>query len=105
MTTQLDTARIHDSSSNPVLDPTEAPAGYFAVLKASLAHNKGNLCRQCDWRPECQKPETDFLKHGHRCMSYAIITAGGREVQRRDGQSVAFKLSPPDWEEADWPDQ
>lgn len=63
------------------LNPKEAPEGYRAVTKASLHKDRGNLCRQCDWRPTCQCADTDFEAYGHRCMGYA----------REDGESVAFK--------------
>lgn len=63
-------------------DPRLAPAGYFAVLKAEAKPADGsNICRACDWRSECQKPETDFTQTRHRCMPWA----------REDGSSVLFK--------------
>ena len=79
-----------------ILDPLEAPDGFFAVLKeAARPADGGNICRACDWRPECQKPETDFARHNHRCMSYPIISARtGGEVKRNDGCSVVFKRQP-----------
>lgn len=63
-------------------DPKEAPAGYFAVLKSEAKPKDGsNICRACDWRPECQRPETDFTLANHRCMPWA----------RNDESSVLFK--------------
>lgn len=63
-------------------DPKAAPAGYFAALKADARPTDGsNICRACDWRPECQKTETDFTQTRHRCMPWA----------RDDGCSVLFK--------------
>lgn len=81
----------------PKHDPSEAPLGYYAVPK-EIAKPKdgGNICRACDWRPECQKRETDFTAHNHRCMGYPIVSFGdGREISRRDGCSVVFKRLPP----------
>lgn len=79
------------------LDPTEAPFGYYAVLKTDLATPKlGNICRACDWRKTCQKQDTDFTVHNHRCMSFGVISAkDGRVIQRNDGRSVVFKQLPP----------
>ena len=66
-------------------DPQAAPAGYFAVLKVEAKPKDGsNICRACDWRPECQKPTTDFSRQDHRCMPWA----------RNDGSSVLFKRLP-----------
>lgn len=65
--------------------PWMAPNGYFAVLKVEAMPADGsNICRACDWRPECQKPETDFARPEHRCMPCA----------RDDGRSVLFKRLP-----------
>jgi hypothetical protein len=70
------------------LDPGEAPAGYFAVLKADAKPSDGgNICRACDWRPECDG-------FAHRCMSYVVISRDGIELKRRDGCSVVFKRKP-----------
>lgn len=66
-------------------DPKLSPTGYFAALKAEAKPKDGsNICRACDWRPECQKPETDFTQTRHRCMPWA----------RDDGSSVLFKRLP-----------
>ena len=63
-------------------DPRLAPTGYFAALKAEeKPADGGNICRACDWRPECQRPDTDFSTPGHRCMAWA----------RNDASSVLFK--------------
>lgn len=77
------------------LDPSEAPAGYVAVLKSDVATlTLGNICRACDWRPECQKPGTDFTVSHHRCMSYTVTSSrDGRDLKRQDGCSVVFKRS------------
>lgn len=73
-------------------DPTEAPAGYYAVPKAGVSPDGSNICRQCDWRPTCQDPATDFLAPGHRCMGYAIVAVrDGKTYQRNDQCSVVFK--------------
>lgn len=77
------------------VDPTEAPDGFYAVPKRDVATEAlGNICRACDWRPECQKAETDLAKPHHRCMSAGVITADGRTVERSDGCSVVFKRKP-----------
>ena len=83
--------------NKPVLNPQEAPQGYFAVLKSSVKSDAlGNICRACDWRPTCQKQDTDFTSHNHRCMDYGVIhRVTGQEVRRIDGCSVVFKLLPP----------
>lgn len=74
------------------LNPREAPEGFVAVMKAAVATQAlGNICRACDWRPECQKPTTDFTVSRHRCMPYAVTSSDGRELKRQDGCSVVFK--------------
>ncbi len=72
------------------LDPNEAPSGYYAVLKADARPSDGgNICRACDWRPDC-----DGLLQ--RCMSYSVISSrDGSELKRRDGCSVVFKRKTP----------
>lgn len=83
----------------PTLDPTEAPEGYHAVLKAEAripSPNGGgyrNLCEACDWRPTCRKTSTDLKRHKHRCSGYAVILSDGRELCRNDGCSVVFKAN------------
>lgn len=74
----------------PCLDPNEAPPGYLAVLKTSVATLAlGNICRACDWRPDCNGFE-------HRCMSYAVFSSrDGSELKRADGCSVVFKRKTP----------
>lgn len=67
------------------VDVTEAPSGYYPILKAVAAPKNGsNICRACDWRKTCQDPATDFNMRGHRCMSYS----------REDGHGVLFKSLP-----------
>lgn len=74
-----------------IIDPKEAPDGYYAVPKERQTDG-GNICRGCDWRTECQKPDTDFTMHNRRCMSYPIASAiDGREIKRNDECSVMFK--------------
>lgn len=76
-------------------DATEAPAGFYAVPKATLPKDRGNLCRQCDWRSTCQDPATDLLAPGHRCMSHAIrAIRDGKTYRRNDRCSVVFKRLP-----------
>jgi hypothetical protein len=71
-------------SLTPRLDPSEAPPGFFAVLKSSVSASLGNICRACDWRPDCSGA-------AQRCMSYTVVTSDGRELKRQDGCSVVFK--------------
>jgi hypothetical protein len=74
------------------LNPDEAPAGFYAVLKDSVKPRDGsNICVICDWREQCNDPKTDFCAPGHRCMSFAVITPDGRTIERTDGCSVVFK--------------
>lgn len=71
--------------NTPTLDKTEAPPGYYAVLKADVVTPElGNICRACDWRSDC----SGFL---YRCMPHAIITKDNRILKRNDGCSVVFK--------------
>ncbi len=44
----------------PMLNPADAPPGHYAVLKESVVNpdNPENICRHCDWRPECKKTIT-----------------------------------------------
>lgn len=83
------------ASDRETCDPAEAPAGFYAVPKpehTSTGPNAGNICRQCDWRSECQKPTTDLLAYGHRCMSNAVhAVRDGLTYRRRDQCSVIFK--------------
>lgn len=80
-----------------ILNPQEAPTGYFAVLKDDAKPEDGsNICRACDWRPECQKSETDFENHAHRCMDVSAISdRSSREIRRHDGCSVVFRRAEP----------
>jgi hypothetical protein len=84
-------------STETTLNPHEAPDGYVAVLKCAAKPNDGsNICRACDWRPVCQKPDTDFQRHNHRCMDYPITSPlTGQVINREDGCSVVFKRLPP----------
>jgi hypothetical protein len=92
------TPSIKDSLT-PRLDPGEAPAGYFAMLKDDAKPGDGsNICKACDWRPACDA-------FSHRCMSYAVISArDGSVLQRRDGCSVVFKRKTSAGEEKTAPD-
>ncbi len=70
------------------VDPTEAPAGYYAVLKSQVKTEAlGNICRACDWRPDCSG-------RTFRCMSFEVITPDGLRLKRNDGCSVVFKKLP-----------
>lgn len=65
--------------SKPILDPNEAPPGFYAVLKADvITPTLGNICRACDWRAECSGIK-------YRCMPDVIITKDGQELKRQDG--------------------
>lgn len=76
-----------------LLNKSEAPPGYIAVLKADVATEKlGNICRACDWRPHCDG-------RIHRCMPYTVITPDGKELNRNDECSVVFKRIEPQAEE------
>lgn len=64
------------------VDRAEAPAGYYAYPKSACSHERGNLCRQCDWREDCTASVMS-------CMSYG----------RKDGVSVVFKRVNPEGSE------
>lgn len=75
----------------PKHNPDEAPVGFYAFPKSMLPGDD-NRCHYCDWRPQCNDPETDLLSPGHRCMSYPVIAyRDGKTYQRLDGVSVVFK--------------
>ena len=67
----------------PILDPSEAPPGYYAVLKPTWTPDIGNICKLCDWRPHCSG-------NAHRCMSYELENG----LKRNDACSVLFKRFP-----------
>lgn len=76
----------------PRVDPTEAPAGYYAIPKAVAKVGDENICRQCDWRGPCNDPTTDLLAPGHRCMAVPVVALrDGKTYQRNDGVGVVFK--------------
>lgn len=72
-----------------VIDPSEAPPGYYAMPKSDAAkETKGaNICRACDWRSHCNGLD-------HRCMSYEVVANNGQVLCRNDGCSVVFKKKP-----------
>lgn len=71
-----------------MLDATDAPPGFYAVLKDNAAPKDGsNICRACDWRPDCSGDQ-------YRCMPYEIETPDGRTLKREDACSVVFKRHP-----------
>jgi hypothetical protein len=87
------------SGDEPVripFDPTNAPPGFYAVPKAELRKDQGNLCRQCDWRPECQRSgdEDDRLCEKYPCMGYEVINRDGQTICRPDKTSVVYKRLP-----------
>lgn len=71
-----------------ILDASDAPPGYLAVLKTDACpkDSNENCCRFCDWRPECQKGS-----HAARCMPYPAVLQDGSLWERKDGCSVVFK--------------
>jgi len=71
-----------------IVDPTEAPDGFYAIPKSEARTEipGENLCRACDYRPQCNGLV--------RCMSYEVITCSGETLSRADGCSVVFKRSP-----------
>ena len=75
------------------VNPTEAPAGFCAVLKSNFGVGD-NICNHCDWRKWCCDPATDLVDYGHRCMAVAVRLENGKLHQRLDGCSVMFKKLP-----------
>lgn len=71
-----------------ILDASDAPPGYLAVLKTDACpkDSNENCCRFCDWRSECQKGN-----HAARCMPYPAVLQDGSLWERKDGCSVVFK--------------
>ena len=81
-----------------VCNPAEAPDGYLAVLKSTVAvpdpetGRVANLCRKCDYRQTCQTDTLErHLQWGHRCADYPVVSADGVTYQRDDKASVVFK--------------
>lgn len=67
------------------LNPSEAHPGYYAALKSDAKpKDGGNICRGCDWRPQCDGKI-------YRCMPHEIETDDGVTLKRDDGCSVLFK--------------
>ena len=74
------------------VDKLEAPKGFYAVRKPAVCEHTPNPCRVCDWRNTCRDKDTDFTDSNHRCMSFPVFNEKlGKEVCRKDGQSVIFK--------------
>lgn len=74
-------ATLFDDAPPNGINPQEAPPGYYAVLKSDVASDAlGNICRACDWRPECSGGT-------YRCMPYELANS----LKRLDGCSVVFK--------------
>lgn len=80
-------ARLALDEEKCTVDPTEAPEGFYAVPKKDLPHDRGNLCRQCDYRPQCG------AMSGSRgnCSSEVVMKEDGSIFFRKDGVSVVFK--------------
>lgn len=71
-----------------VINPADAPPGYYAVLKSEAKpKDGGNICRACDWRKDCSGEK-------YRCMPYEVETPDGRTLKRDDECSVVFKRKP-----------
>lgn len=71
-----------------ILDETDAPPGYYAVLKSDVQHpynnSNENICRKCNWKNDCNGFK-------YRCMPHEIITRRGSVLCRKYGCSVVFK--------------
>lgn len=57
-----------------IFDPEEAPEGFKPFLKKNVPPHVGNLCRACDYRPQC-------VAHPFPCSPSTRV----------DGVSVVFK--------------
>lgn len=65
------------------LDLNDAPPGFVPVLKSAVTTARlGNICRACDWRPECDASK-------FRCMSYARADGCGVVFQRKARRKAA----------------
>lgn len=79
-------SKSFDEYCRSFVDINEAPPGFYAVAKKVVTSGSlGNICRACDWRPNCNG--TDY-----HCMATPVITPDGTELFRKDGQSVVFKM-------------
>lgn len=85
-----------DAGVAVAFDPTNAPPGYYAFPKANVPHDQGNLCRFCDWRPECQRSSDadDRLCEKYHCSSREVINRDGETIGRPDKTCVVFKRLP-----------
>ena len=78
-----------------VLDPNEAPEGFIAVLKHDARQGNEDVCNSCDWRNQCEDPNSKIDLPSHRCMATALNDPKtGRQIRRADGCSVVFKRKP-----------
>lgn len=76
-------------------DQRDAPDGYYAVLKAEAKpKDGGNICRACDWRPNCHSGPINEMPRGHNCRGYELVGRDGKLYVRADGCSVLFKRLP-----------
>ena len=80
-------ARLALDEEKCTVDPTEAPEGFYAVPKKDLPHDRGNLCWQCDYRPQCGA----MAGNRGNCSSAIVIGLDGIPFFRNDGVSVVFK--------------
>lgn len=80
------------------LDTRDAPAGYFAELKADAKPSDGgNICRACDWRPSCHSGPINEMPRGQNCRGHELTGLDGRLYARADGCSVVFKRLTPNY--------
>lgn len=79
-------------------DQRDAPDGYYAVLKAEAKPmDGGNICRACDWRPNCHSGPINKMPRGHNCRGHELIGEDGKAYVRADGCSVLFKRVTPNF--------
>lgn len=78
-----------------LVNTDEAPKGYYAVASPRDPYKpETNKCSKCDWKKQCNDPNTVFTNPNHRCMSYGVVTSKGVEICREDRISVIFKQKP-----------
>lgn len=82
-----------------LIDKNEAPEGFYAELKPKWVDGVSvNICTRCDARKLCQANEDEWCWK-NRCMAVGVTAANdgisykkGDVCERKDGQSVVFKL-------------
>lgn len=76
------------------LDVKLAPPGYRAEIRPqSVWGVTQNLCRLCDWRPNCNPNSLpiDKISPEQNCRGYELIGSDGKEYIRADRCDVIFK--------------